>query len=618
MGSLFTPQLFTPNILTTEDTPIPAVTGTTIEIKYKNGSTWYDLTQYVTNFKIQETGIQSVPNATINIEAPATTLAAYLINPYRLIRIRAYLNNSWQNIFFGYVNDPNTKTIAGTLPERYKLSLDCSNGAARLANDTITMDYYKLQSAMNPYTGAETWTYRKMLNDIFLHPDGVNTTGFTIPDSVPTDTEGIDHYLEKACTWSQQSIFDVVRTVSDRIGYDGYYDLPEETGNWQAILAPFSKASVATFTGPYKGEPEYKPGNINDVANIIYVWGGVDSGIPSDGDRWTEYAITKYASNPIWAANASNGTYTLTDEDNTVFAEQYRANNKCIKATLSNSTSIDIRAILDITRTEWGNIDALNRITQVTFTYKGYATVGGGTSRLRIYLQDASGTRIFSDITYGELEGVFTVNLNTEIYPYIVGPNMQATNTWVWDNGFTTLSTFDWEHIVKLEFSRQVFTGTPTTSWITGFYIDALQFIGGLAIEPYDPTYGVLYPHYGALLNPASYDQTSIDTHGEHILHVKDSSIASFEQAQAEGARVLANLKDPIGTFKFKVIPTTLLKPSNVITVNGSLKRIKSITYDWAKTSKILYAEYNTVSQLAPLPPLWTDGELGYIRYLIK
>jgi hypothetical protein len=220
---------------------------TNIDVQYYSGSSWNNLTSFTSDFTINKLGIQGVSNAQINLEGPATDFTSYLSNPFKLLRVRAYLNSAYRNLFFGYANKPLVKTIGGTLPERYKLNIQCLCGSARIANDTITMDYYKLQSALSPYNGAEAWTYRKMLNDIFAHPDSLVDTGFTV--EAATDLTGLDHILETACTWSQQTIFDVVRTVCDRVSYDGYYDLIDESSNWKTVLAPFTKASVATFTG---------------------------------------------------------------------------------------------------------------------------------------------------------------------------------------------------------------------------------------------------------------------------------------------------------------------------------------------------------------------------------
>jgi hypothetical protein len=593
---------------------------TQVDVQYNDGSGWHDLTGYVTEFTVSESGIQQVPQAIINLEANYSDFSGFFVNPYQLIRLRANINSLWKNLFFGYTNTPAKKKIAGLPWTRYKLNLTCNSGAARLANEYITMNYYRLQSAISPYNGAEAWTYRRMLNDIFVNPDSKINTGFTV--QADTNPNGIDHYIETSCSWSQ-TVFDVVRTVADRIGYDGYYYLPDESSSWKVVLSPFNKASCFIFTGHFVGEPELVYGSLDDVYNLVYVWGGVDAGIPSDGDRWTEYAATKYAANPIWSITAGNGNLSLTDTDNIVFTNQnYRTNSKCLKAQLSNSTSDKLDLILDLTKTEnAGTFDAYNRLTKITLCYKGFADTACD-SIAAIGLEDVNGIRIFSDISEDGAETLVTVDLATKIYPYIVG-SAQAKNTWYWDDSNPTATTFDWSNLSKV-IIRERLRNTPQTSTTWGFYIDGLQFVGGLNIEPFDPELGVFYPHYGATLNPVIKDQTSINNYGVHVFHLRDSNISSFEQAQTEGQRVLNNLKTLKQTLTFRQIvgvsgtPTDILKPSNVVTVEGTDYRLTQIDYRWKATDKKLYADYQAVQKTAYLPPIWTNGEYGYMKYLIK
>jgi hypothetical protein len=620
MGSLFSNSIFSPEILFTTETPTQPQ-NTLIDIQTNDGSGWHDLTNYTTNLTISELGIQGISNAQILIEGQASTFNTFLSNPYQLIRIRFKPSSTWQTLFFGYIDDSKTKTVGGTVPERYKLFLECYSGAARLSDDTITMDYYRLQSAISPYNGTEAWTYRKMLNDIFLHPDGVTETGFTI--SAATNTEGLDHNIETACTWSQQSIFDVIRTICDRLGYDGYYNLTDENSNWQLVIAPYNKASIHTFTGPYKKEPEYMRGSLRNVSNIIYVWGGVDSGVPSDGDRWTEYAVTKYSSNPVWSCTRTGATNTVSDEDNTAFTNQtLRINNKCIKAQTTGSAEKIFTATFNLTNTGVASLVTANRITAITLNLK---TFGLGNHnppigwKINFFLKDTANNVLFyqKEGTTVDVEENVNLPFGTEpIQPSrdILGNPVYNTGTWYFDGS----TSFDWNNIAIFQIQIQNDGGNVDPAYVFGCYIDGLQFVGGLDIEPFDPVYGALYPHHGATLNPAVYDADSLATYGKHVLHVRDSSIASFEQAQAEGARVLTNLKNPNPTLTFTVQPTAVLKPSNVITVNGSLKRIKEVAYNWNASTKMLEATYITVGQLAPLPPIWTDGELGYMRYIVK
>ncbi|MFA5307554.1 MAG: hypothetical protein WC365_08955, partial [Candidatus Babeliales bacterium] len=298
-----------------------------VEVTYYDTTAeqFVDLTPYLTAYQVQDEGVSQVTSGIVNLESARTDFTDFLANPYRLIRIR---NNpsSWYPIFFGYVDDCHVRTLPGTITERSKISLDLMGYEAKLAQDYITFDYYKHQSAISPLADSNAYSYRDMIEAYLTYPDstrdgtGLSGTGFTVTAAnAPT---GIDAIIDGSCNWHKQSLFEATRTVCEHIGYDGYFPrFTSETFTPTINLYPYSKNSAATLTAPFIEEPEYNYGSLNDVANIAFIWGGIDAGVPSDGDRLTEWAVTKYPTYPAWTSNALEGNSTIADVDNTIISE---------------------------------------------------------------------------------------------------------------------------------------------------------------------------------------------------------------------------------------------------------------------------------------------------------
>jgi hypothetical protein len=597
---------------------------TDIDINYHNGSTWVDLTNYATAFKTEEWGLQKVGSATVNLESARSDFTTFIANPYRLIRIRAKPDSTWQNLFFGYIDTPNMKTIAGTIAERAKLSLDCLSFEARLAQDYITFDYYALQSALSPYTGSASWTFRKMINDYLAYPNsrsgravtGFNYgTGFTV--EATTDTNGIDRLIDGTGNWDNQTLFEANRLSCEHIGYDGYYHITDDLSATTVKVAPFNKASIATLTNPFIGEPEWIGGSLADVSNIIFVEGGVDTGIPSDSDRWSEYGYTKYTPK-IWSATRTGATVTITDENNTAFTDvSCRVNDKCIKFSSTGSSNPLLLATLTLANTESPSVDAQNRITSVTFALKSFFSVPGRTYYLHFYLVDSSGNQILYRTSKGDVfaaeqlwvagdERYFNVNIGK----YVAIASTETKNQWSYNTG----STFDWGHITALRIGLTVdisiLSPALNSAETFGFYVDGFQFCGGEQIGQFH------------ISNPPAVDTASINSYGVHPFNHTDTQISNFEQAQAEAARILNNLHEPIPTLQVKKIYgtdtygtvwATQLRPSNVVTCQTTDYRMLSVVYDWTAKAKQVDATYNLVTKTSPLPPVWTyDNALRY------
>jgi len=566
---------------------------------------WNDLTPRVKNFKIEDYGINRIPEATITLLGKASDLSGFLTNPRKIIRIRAN-PAAWQNLFYGMVDNPFHKALLGTPTDMRVVSLDLFHVMNRLARDTITFDYYRLQSALTPLTDENAWTYREMIEDFLQYPDSVLTgcqgTGYHF--NAANDPNGIDHIIDTCSSWSENSLLEALRIACDRIGYDGYLDVPTEFEYYVKVF-PYNKSPVATLSAPYIKEPKYEGGSAMDIGNIIFVWGGVDKGVPADGDRWTEYGYAKY--NPkAWTVTPSSGTMTITDANNTNFGD-YAVNNKCVKALFNapaqnNSFYFD----LDITKTAEANVDCLNRCTQLGFYF--YLLLDANYKlKASIHLVDDDGHSIFYPIMKDENQGLLLQRHTVYQMSVPVGEEIYGNgfaNVWIYNSPFTT---FDWEHVRKFRLYIYRVLGDPLATM--GVEIDGLMFTGGYSIEP--------FKWYSATLNPPKYDNSSIQSYEAGVYHHHDSNISSFEQAQSEGTRLLANLKNPIPKMTLtKVLPTTQIRPSNVVTVSGVDWRVYGVTYEWSTKTKEVHATYDLIGKTSPLPPLWTEE--NELRYLIK
>ncbi len=601
--------------------------STDIDIQYYDAveEEWVDLTNFATAFTVNDEGILRVPTATVNLAGLRTDFTDYLAAPYKLIRIQVNPGTLYP-IFYGYVDNPHIKTVSGVGTSQVKLSLDCLGHSARLAADYITFDYYRLNSAILPSANALTW--RDMMEDALANPDSAVDTGFVIDAATNTDT--IDHVIDSSATWDRQTLLEMIRIVCDRIGMDGYYDLQDEVSFVPEItLSGFSKVALETLADPFVGEPEYTYGSLQDVSNFIHVWGGIDRGVPADGDRITEYGIAKY-SPAAWNTHLydripiSGGTYqttgTASDEDNTDFAEEtFRVGTKCIKSLAHNTLNRGMRFIFTNANSDLSTIDAENRLTELEFNINFFSTAALG-FYFYVTLTDDSGQHITkfikctipSRVSSGFVtwvdgnEAHLTLPIGTNVYIGTTPGN--SDESW---NYFTGSSGFNWADIrlVTLEM-EYITTANDACDW--GIEVDGLMFIGGYAIEPFRP--------YSATLNPPVQDATSIAAYGIHVMHHQDTMLMSFEQAQAEGARVLANNKNPVPLLTCtKATPfnrALALRPSHVVTVDSVDRRIANISYNWKAATRKCETTYKLIAKTAPLPPIWTlDNTL---RYLIK
>lgn len=571
-----------------------------------------DVSSKVQSFRVEDTGISRVSSAVVVLFGKNSVIGD-VADYHDEIKVNITPESSQYNIFGGWIWNYR-KTLVRP-PDYIRLTLDCRGIGQRLADDTITFDYWKAQMAINPMSDPDkAWTFRKVINDFLAIPDSGYDTGFTVDAATGGN---IDNIIDASCSFERQTLLDAIRMICDRIGYDGYIDTDAEL-NKKVFLRPYDKSSTATVTTPYI-EFEWDSGSLDDVFNYILVWGGVDEGVPKF-DRFTEYGVSKY-SPAIWTVSGNcGGTLSIEDVSNTDFGE-FAVNDMAVKASVTDPTNK--QEYLEATLYPAANansgistFDCENRLTSLNFYIVANAdSVAGLYSPAVIKLEDTSGNVIRRFFTGEEWKPKQPSFVNGKVYLITFGVGKEETikdytDSWIPHWMYVSGSSFDWKNVSKITIAMRPWN-MYAGNW--SFQIDGFHFVGGLEIDP--------FAEYADELCPPKYDSTSIDNHGVHLLHHQDTLLDDFDIANNEGDRVLGNLKNPVPTIKFTIPAwSSLLRPSDVITVqspifNGDV-RIISCEYRWESRTKRIRQTITATSKLNPLPPYWSWEPT--LRYLVK
>jgi len=230
---------------------------TSVKLESYIDSSWVDYTEFASFFNIQDDGIQRVPSAGILLEGDRADFTDILTQPLaNTVRIRIQPQSTWQTVFYGTVTHPTIAKIPGThsTVDKVKLLLECQNLANKLAKNYVTFDYYALQSAISPYVeSADALTYRKVIEDFIETPDSKVSLTAWHPLNADVDVNGIDHVIEKSCSFERQSLLGALRTICDRIGYDGYFGTEAAPGSINLTKYSAGGSSVLEIVAPYVG-----------------------------------------------------------------------------------------------------------------------------------------------------------------------------------------------------------------------------------------------------------------------------------------------------------------------------------------------------------------------------
>jgi len=568
-----------------------------IKVEYHNGTEWTDITDYMKKkkgFVIEDGGLSEVGRLKLTLKPLDLALGHH-------IKITADVGQGQHLIFYGRLVKCVARTIGGK-SDTYEIEATAHDMLERLVNDTITWEYYKEQKAVYPII---KWSYKSVIEDFLSNPDSSFDTGFTLDCGDQTTSPEMYDPVDGACNFERQSLLEALRTILENIGYDGYLDIQENPVIFVRKIGSIAANPAITLNPPYVFcELE---NSLDNVINVVHCKGGIDIGVPYDEDRFTERTIERYPNS--WVIDNTE-TESLEDASNEDINETYRKGSYCIKATGQGTFStlafhLNIEEVLGA-----GNyLDMQNRIASL-----GFVVLANNNERTRIKLEDADGNKI-AHFVYNHFPSL-TIKQNETAYfslPTPAGqqglhivdpeaePSADITDNWWFKQG----NAFDWSKVSKIYFLFEMYSGTGNPNTV---YIDALLGEGGYEIDPFK------HPD----LNPAVYDQDSVDMYGVRLMWINDSSICSFEQASAEKNRIINNLKDPIPTLKIQTNTAfTWLRPNQCITVNVSQFGISNETWRPAKVIHVyrngrLRTNLELVKQTDMIPPLWAKQPFLY------
>jgi hypothetical protein len=480
--------------------------NTPFEISYYNGS-WINISPYVKQFTVEDSGIQKVPTATVMLRSAYSNLTALLTShhyPLRVLIAPDLVN--YYRIFYGDIWHPQDADLTTGSTDRMSLTLDARGITQRLADDEISWDYWADQAAAYPTT---LWTYLSMLTDMLLQPDSGYDTGIAVDYAAGAITSAVD----RAATFKGQTILDALRAVCDKIGYDGWTELNVNTPT--IYLRPFGgTSSIATLTQPFL-KCRWNAGSLDDIVNYVTVKGGTDAGMPIT-DRFTEQAVSKYMP-PIWSIGVTDvngnpvaGNTTLTDADNATFlTSKLGAGTKCIRGTVQSVNGFIIYLELYPNNNGGSGIgyfDCKNRLQTLAFDimHIGINPSSVACKKLDILLTDAAGHQI----RYWWMCERSVMMQNGTCY-HVEIPVGDATSTmrlygaedrgFKW--GFTYNGTdFDWSTVAKIRLESTINSADNLITKEWGLSIDNMQFIGGYEIDPFAEYAEQLSPLQAALL----------------------------------------------------------------------------------------------------------------------
>jgi hypothetical protein len=498
-----------------------------IKIEYSSDSfppsDWVELQDYANAFRIRDAGVLKVPTANIFLHNfrgrfSDKTSSLYL-SDYKFMRVRVDVGNGLDTIFYGRIygkRDPISGAyFTGGFGSGFGSGFQVGSGGLRSTLEVICRDVgaQKLLDETKSYPDNLGYTSKGItckvaVEDYLLNPDSGEDTGITLETdsgSILTTTFPKDP--------QKDTLLDLTRQVADALSYDGYCYVngSNQLKLYFKHLANFPETDPAIdLRHPFVSiEPSY---DIDEVKNIIFVWGGTDGGYPPL-DLWCEQTVANFPS--AWAGNnATVSDSSWEPQGGTLW------NIKVVR------DSIDVfSGELDISATDYKDpknqlpyIDCSTttegkRFVQITFSiYVTDLEPLASTQDMRIYLYDNAGKKAYKSWT---LTPLFTWGTVT----YNVGSG----------GDFTEDSGFDWSQIQKIRIEDRT-----TTEGYKEFFVDLLRFVAaGWKIDP------ILFPVH----NPKAEDTTSKALYGNKTYHYTDEKINCFEQTKSIRDFILATRK---------------------------------------------------------------------------
>lgn len=553
-------------------------TNPEIYIQYYDAD-WVNLTSKSSRFEVRDAGLLKIPMATVDLLNPLN-----VPDKYDRLRIFVDVRGVADMIFYGRIDQKEKQPIAGTVGS-YRLQLTCYGLEKRLKNDTITWDYAAEQANAYPDTA---WTFKTMIEDFLVLPDSGYDTNMTLDSD---NAAAVTSPVYGDCDFTRQSLLDAFRVVAETIGYDGYLYIDGADAKikfW--TIGDLSPPVVTVLADPFIGEPKLTE-SLDDIANYILVWGGVESGYPWGEDTFTERGYAKYTpkiweAGPVSSITISDHEYTFEGGDRgPLHYDDTRTSCYCIET--DQPTSI-IRLRLRIDNTPMSKMDCVERYSSADFYLKIKGT-GWNEYPVRAFLIDnAAHSLQYRFFEKFGIRGWHNIHLPL--------PRSSADiSSSVKHDAWFDYQDFDLENVVNFD----IYVEGDANS--TGIMVDWFKFGGGLAIDPFKEI----------VLNPPVKDDASINAHGLSVYHHYNVELKSFDQAQDEGERVLNVLKDPVRTVTCTKLGLTWLRPNQIVVLNSNSLEITEtwrtveLVWNWNSNGKIVYCTMNLVPQYAKTPPVF-------------
>jgi len=648
-----------------------------LTIEYYNGSQWVDLTQYARSFSISDAGILKIPLATVTLHTIPTLPSAnqllrifvnttgtnympfygrisprdklpikgttskftYAITAYGLERRLARDTITWEYAKEQASRSPETLWTFKSMIEDF-LKIPDSGYDTGFTFDTDTseilnnvygdcdFDKTYLQDALRIV--AETIGY-----DGYVWLDGSTAKLlFKKLGTVPTNpaTTFSDPFVgSPKRTWTPD---DVVNYVLAWGGVDAGHPSDEDkfTERVQAKYganSPWSALDQETLADSNYDSGTSTGGNTSSTLK--------DTGKSWTSDTWKSFQVyihegkgegqlrnisgngsTQLTITPNWDVTPDDTSkYMIIKGDN--FGE-YTTFSALSRYSLKSTTDVTKswhKLRFDLTKTGISNADMKTRFQSIVFSLHYPAQLSQFSVWRQFYLQDSSGNRaiyieapdpLINQYRNFGLYDQIRVEIPTPLNYLLESYNEHRYDRWQYADGY---SSFAPAAVTLIDLWVHKASSSETNS----VFLDRFMLHGGLKIDPFqNPQY---YPKYATQQDPASFDQTSIDTYGISVYHHINQNLKSFQQAQDEADRVLAVLKDQLEIITVTKKGYEWTRPTQTATVDSSTLGISSSTWrildierDWIQGHPV-YSTFRLVPQYAKTPPVFgPSGEV--------
>lgn len=514
---------------------MPTADEPDIIIEYSNDAfppvDWIDITQYASMFKTKNAGVLKVPSIELllyNQYARFTDKSSdYYIGDNKLFRVRADIGSGYSNLFYGriFARDSEINEVISRAGFGSGFSSGFPKGvtgghltqfigrdfANILVRETISSwvdkDLHKSSPEAYNTNGIDCAT---AVANMLADPDSHMDTGITLV----TDT-GLITKITAPSDPEKTYLLDYLRDVAELIGYDGY--MYESGGNLYLYFKP--DGMEETSPAIYLQEPlrSLKVGNtIEEVKNVIFVWGGTDFGWPPL-DLWCEKGVAKFPY--AWSGN------------------------NC----LISDYAVPAPPVGDWNIQMFGTVSGAQFYGQFDISKSGYISPKTGLPYIDASVT-SEGQRLTSIFMYIYCEDFEPAATGDDMAVHLIDSagldahdHFHITPLWTWNTytaalgpsgPWTIAPGFDWSKIEKIQIWNE-----ETTLGVRITYVDAILFgAAGWDINP------IRYPLHA----PPVIDYDSINQYGGTTYHYSDPKISHFEQVQNIGKAVLEVNKLPI------------------------------------------------------------------------